>query len=114
MGVYRCNSGKPFILPSVREAEKRIFERNSDHEYAAIDGIKSFKENATLLAYGANSEVIAEGRLATCQSLSGTGSIRLGLDFLKEWYLKKNAKVFIPDPSWPTHKGIAERAGFPT
>ena len=24
----------------------------------------------------------------------------------------KGAKVYVPDPSWPTHKGIAAKSGF--
>jgi len=31
---------------------------------------------------------------------------------MKTWYPRKDAKIFIPDPSWPTHKGIADKAGF--
>jgi aspartate aminotransferase len=31
---------------------------------------------------------------------------------MREWYPYKNAKVYVPDPSWPTHKGIAVKAGF--
>ena len=38
--------------------------------------------------------------------------MRVGLDFLKEWYPNKNAKVFTADPTWPTHRGIALRAGY--
>jgi len=38
--------------------------------------------------------------------------LRVGLDFLKEWYPNKKAKVYVSDPTWPTHRGIAERSGF--
>ena len=36
------------------------------------------------------------------------------MDFMKLWYPNKTAKIFCPDPTWPTHKGIAGRAGFET
>jgi aspartate aminotransferase len=91
VGAYKTNEGKPFILPSVKEAEKRLFERNSDHEYGPIDGLKGFREKSVELALGKDSEVIRDGRYASMQTLSGTGSIRSGLDFLREWYLKKDA-----------------------
>lgn len=103
MGAYRDNHGKPFLLPSVREAEKRIWERRQDHEYSEIDGICSFRAKSVKLALGSDSEILEEGRFASMQGISGTGSLRIGLDFLKEWYLRRNAKVLIPDPSWPTH-----------
>lgn len=32
VGAYRDDKGQPFILPSVKEAESRIFSRNMDHE----------------------------------------------------------------------------------
>jgi aspartate aminotransferase len=114
MGAYRCDNGKPYILKSVAEAEKRIMAKNMDHEYAPIDGIATYKEAALRVALGDDHDIIKDGRYAAMQSLSGTGSLRTGFEFLKEWYPKKDAKIYIPDPSWPTHKGIALRSGFDT
>jgi len=31
---------------------------------------------------------------------------------LRQWYPKKDAEIYIPDPSWPTHKSIAIQSGF--
>merc|ERR1712216_412129 len=31
---------------------------------------------------------------------------------MRLWSPNKNAKIYVPDPSWPTHKGIAAKAGF--
>ena len=112
VGAFRDNNGKPYILPCVTAAEKIILERGMDHEYAPIDGIAGFREKAAAIAFGADSDVLKGNRLATCQSLSGTGSLRLGFEFLREWYPNKNAKIYVSDPTWPTHKGIATKAGF--
>ena len=38
VGAYRDDHGKPFVLPSVREAEKQILEAQLDHEYLGITG----------------------------------------------------------------------------
>jgi len=62
------------------------------------------------LGYGSDKAIL--DNVASCQSLSGTGSLRVGFDFLREWYPYKDAKVYIADPTWPTHGGIAARAGF--
>lgn len=83
-----------------------------NHEYAGIDGIPSFRANVVKLGWGADCDAIKEGRYAAAQSISGTGSLRVGLDFLKEWYPHKNAKVYVASPTWPTHKTISQRAGF--
>ena len=36
VGAYRDDAGKPYVLPCVREAEKRLMEQNLDMEYAGI------------------------------------------------------------------------------
>jgi aspartate aminotransferase len=110
IGAYRDDNNKPYILDCVKQAERMILEKNMDHEYSGIDGIPTFRAKCLELAYGADSPVL--GNIASCQSLSGTGSLRVGFDFLREWYPKKDAKVYIADPTWPTHGGIAARAGF--
>ena len=114
IGAFRDNDGKPFILPCVTEAEKRILSMGMDHEYSGIDGIPTFKQKSAELAFGSNHAVITEDRVANCQSISGTGGLRLGFEFLKGEFPNKSAKVYVPDPSWPTHHGIAAKAGFET
>lgn len=64
MGVYRDNDNKPFILSSVRKAERIIVDKQMDHEYAGIQGIDSFVANVLKLAYGENSHLIKDGRIA--------------------------------------------------
>jgi len=53
------------------------------HEYSGIDGIPTYRDKCMDLAYGADSAVVKEGRVVACQSLSGTGSLRVGLEFLR-------------------------------
>lgn len=36
IGAYRDGNGSPWVLPSVRAAEKRLLERNAYKEYAGI------------------------------------------------------------------------------
>lgn len=43
--------------------------------------------------------------------LSGTGGLRLGLEFAKR-FVPKDTKVYCPDPTWPNHMNIARDAGF--
>jgi aspartate aminotransferase len=81
MGVYRDDKGKPFILDCVRQAEERLLKSNADHEYAGIQGIDSFIEKAVELGYGVDCKQRLEGRIAGAQAISGTGALRLGLNF---------------------------------
>lgn len=110
MGVYRCNEGKPFILDCVRQAQKKIVEQDMDHEYAPIDGIASFYQKALTLAYGADNKQLQEGRIAAAQGISGTGSLRLGLQLLSDFYPKGKA-FHVPNPTWPIHNNLCELVG---
>lgn len=112
MGAYRDDKGKPYTLKCIREAEKRIFENNMDHEYAGIQGIDSYIDKSMQLAYGPDSSHYKNGHIAAVQSISGTGSIRVGMEFLKNFYPIKDAEVYTPDPTWPIHRTIQERVGY--
>lgn len=110
VGAYRDDNGKPVILPCVAEAERRIAGK-SDHEYPPIEGLPDFNRLAAEFVYGADSAAIKEDRVAVCQALSGTGSLRLLGDFLKN--IKGYEHVFIPNPTWPNHFGVFNAAGIP-
>lgn len=69
-------------MPSVREAESILLSENLDKEYAGIAGIPEFTNVAAKLSLGDNSSVIKEKRNATVQSISGTGALRIGAEFL--------------------------------
>ncbi len=63
------------------------------------------------LLFGADSELLAAGRVVTTQAVGGTGALKIGADFLKR--LLPNATVAISDPSWENHRALFEAAGFP-
>ncbi|OGA96293.1 MAG: aromatic amino acid aminotransferase, partial [Burkholderiales bacterium RIFCSPHIGHO2_12_FULL_61_11] len=62
------------------------------------------------LVFGADSEPVKAGRVATVQGLGGTGALKVGADFLKR--LNPGAKVLISDPSWENHRALFTNAGF--
>lgn len=64
MGVYRDDAGKPYILNCIKKATTIIHEKNMDHEYAGIQGIDSYIDKSLKLAYGEDSAVYKEKRLA--------------------------------------------------
>jgi len=111
MGAYRDDAGKPYILPCVRKAEQIILEKDMDHEYSGIQGIDSYVAKSLKLAYGTENKALNEGRIAGAQSISGTGSLRLGLQFFKDWYPHKDIDILVPSPTWPIHKTINDIVG---
>jgi hypothetical protein len=74
VGAYRDDNGKPFVLPSVREAEKRILERNVDHEYAPIQGNDLFISLSEKFVFGEESQVLkVTSSSYLCSISSATG-----------------------------------------
>jgi len=69
-----------------------------DKEYAPIIGIPAFDKGAVRLAYGADSAVLNDGRIAVTQSISGTGALRIGGEFLARFY--ENKTIYVPTPTW--------------
>ncbi|MCJ1253410.1 aspartate transaminase aat1 [Lignoscripta atroalba] len=111
VGAYRDDKGKPYVLPSVRTAEKKVVESQLDKEYAGITGVPSFTKAAALLAYGPDSTPIKEDRVAITQSISGTGALRIGGAFLERFY-PNGKKIFIPTPSWANHNAVFKDSGL--
>lgn len=78
--------------------------------YLPIDGIAAYDSAVKGLVFGADSEPVASGRVATIQAIGGTGGLKVGADFLKK--LQPDAKVLISDPSWENHRALFTNAGF--
>lgn len=110
VGAYRDDGGKPVVLKSVREAEKRVAGSHF-MEYLPIGGHKGFIQESIKLAYGDDQEVIKEGLVAAVQSLSGTGSCRLFADFQHRFM--PNSSIYIPVPTWSNHHNIWRDANVP-
>ncbi|CAD6184410.1 unnamed protein product [Caenorhabditis auriculariae] len=109
VGAYRDDQGKPFVLPSVKQAEQRILGENLDKEYAGITGIPEFTKQSAKLALGADSEVIKSKRIFTTQSISGTGALRIGSEFLAKFH--KGKPIYQPTPTWGNHVPVFKFAG---
>ena len=110
VGVYFDEQGKLPILNCVLAAEKQLAESPKPKGYLPIDGIASYDRAVQELVFGADSAALREGRIATVQTLGGTGGLKVGADFLQR--LNPGAKVLISDPSWENHRALFTQAGF--
>jgi len=114
VGAYRTEQGKPWILPVVKKAEKilaeKIEQESINHEYLPVLGMDSFSKAATSMLLGEDSPALAEGRAFGVQSLSGTGALRNGAEFLKR--IIGSNTVYYSDPTWGNHGLIFKNAGF--
>ena len=98
VGVYFDDTGKLPLLACVLAAEKMMMEAPKARGYLPIDGIAAYDKAVQGLVFGAESDAVKAGRIATVQALGGTGGLKIGADLLKR--MTPNAQVLISDPSW--------------
>ena len=110
VGVYFDDNGKLPLLQCVQAAEKAMMAQPAARGYLPIDGIAAYDAAVKGLVFGADSEPVKSGRVATVQGIGGTGGLKIGADFLKK--LSPSAKVLISDPSWENHRALFTQAGF--
>jgi aromatic-amino-acid transaminase len=110
VGVYFDDNGKLPLLECVQSAEKAMMDKPTARGYLPIDGIAAYDAAVKSLVFGADSEPVKSGRVATVQGIGGTGGLKIGADFLKK--ISPNAKVMISDPSWENHRALFTNAGF--
>ena len=110
VGVYYDDNGKLPLLKCVQTAEQQMMASPKPRGYLPIDGIAAYDAAVKALVFGADSEPVKTGRIATAQGIGGTGGLKIGADFLKKFSPK--AKVMISDPSWENHRALFMQAGF--
>ncbi|KAL2479786.1 Aspartate aminotransferase 3 [Abeliophyllum distichum] len=111
VGAYRTEEGKPLVLKVVRKAEQLLVNDPSRvKEYLPITGLADFNKLSAKLIFGADSLAIQENRVTTVQCLSGTGSLRVGAEFLARHYHERT--IYIPQPTWGNHPKVFTLAGL--
>jgi len=83
-----------------------------NHEYAPIGGTPEFTNLVKELQLGKGSEPIKSGRAVTVQALSGTGSLRIGAEFLRRHLGVPSKVVYLPNPTWPNHIPLFQDSGY--
>lgn len=69
----------------------------------------NFTTNAKVLAYG--KQLSDSLPIAITQSISGTGALRIGGEFLNKHY-PHNKTIYLPTPSWGNHTPIFKDSGL--
>jgi len=109
VGAYRTETGKPWPLPSVLEAQKMVCDDpTEDKEYVPIDGKPEHKKPVQQLIF--SDAEVSKGTLATTQAISGTGSLALIAQFMSNYMGVKS--IWVSKPTWGNHGAIFKRAGL--
>ncbi|RYO73445.1 Aspartate aminotransferase, cytoplasmic [Alternaria arborescens] len=114
IGAYRDDNAKPWILPVVKKADDRLRDDpNLNHEYLPIAGLAEFTTASQKLVLGGDSPAIKEKRVASLQTISGTGAVHLGALFLAKFYKTKSQRTaYFSDPTWANHFQIFSNVGL--
>lgn len=110
VGVYCNEEGRIPLLRAVIEAETQRAAQHASRGYLPIDGIASYDQAVQKLLFGAESPLLAAGRVATSQTIGGSGALRVGADLLKK--LLSTSTIAISNPSWENHRAVFSAAGF--
>ncbi|GBG89792.1 hypothetical protein CBR_g49643 [Chara braunii] len=111
VGAYRTDEGKPYVLHVVRRAEAALVgDRSRNKEYLPIVGLAAFNKLSRALAFGADHPAVLSNRIATVQCLSGTGSLRVGAEFMAQHY--HTPVIYVPVPTWGNHNKVFPKAGL--
>jgi len=85
------------------------------HEYLSIEGLALYLQVSQRLVFGAKAAAIAQQRVASVQTLSGTGALHLGALFLSRFLPESGSKrVLVSDPPYVNHIPILRHAGLET
>lgn len=111
IGLCYNEQGMVQALESVETMRRRYLENSSGPSlYLPMDGLAGYCHEIQKLIFGAESPLLAAQRIATIQTIGGSGALKIGADFLFRWF--PHATVWVSNPTWENHVSIFQGAGF--
>ncbi|MBY0738834.1 aromatic amino acid transaminase [Klebsiella sp. M581] len=111
IGLYYNEDGIIPQLKAVAEAEACLnAQPHGASIYLPMEGLNTYRHAIASLLFGADHSVLAQHRVASIQTLGGSGALKVGADFLKRYF--PGSRVWVSDPTWENHIAIFEGAGF--
>ncbi len=110
IGIYFDDEGRLPVMKAVHEAEAALLNEPGAKPYLPMAGFAQYRDAVQTLVFGAQCPSRGAGRVATVQTLGGSGALKVGADFIKRYF--PQSQVWVSDPTWENHRFIFERAGF--
>ncbi|WP_430227820.1 amino acid aminotransferase [Paraburkholderia tropica] len=110
IGIYFDDDGRLPVMQAVHAAEAAILNEPGPKPYLPMAGFAQYRDAVQALVFGAECPSRAAARIATVQTLGGSGALKVGADFIKRYF--PQSQVWVSDPTWENHRFIFERAGF--
>lgn len=111
IGLYYNEDGVIPQLQAVAQAEERLnAQPHGASLYLPMEGLNTYRSAIAPLLFGAEHQALSENRVASIQTLGGSGALKVGADFLKTYF--PDSQVWVSDPTWENHVAIFAGAGF--
>ena len=110
IGIYFDEQGRIPVLESVRRAETMLAARMDPKPYLPIEGSHRFIAAVQELLFGAGSEALQSKRVATMQAIGSTGGLKIGAEFIKQWF--PGSAFWVSDPTWENHTSLFRGCGL--
>lgn len=111
IGLYYDEQG---IIPQLAAVESAENQLNAGPQAASVylpmEGLTAYRAGIQELLFGAEHPALKQQRIATIQTVGGSGALKVGADFLKFYF--PNSEVYVSDPTWENHVAIFGGAGF--
>lgn len=109
IGAYRDEELNPVVFNCVRKAEDKIFSEKFSRAYLPPTGDEEFNLITQTTIFPEGHDIYKQNRMVTVQSISGSGCLRLGGEFIKR--LIANT-IYVPHLTWPNHFPIFQMSNL--
>ncbi|MGL4486246.1 MAG: amino acid aminotransferase [Yersinia sp. (in: enterobacteria)] len=111
IGLYYNEQGKIPLMQAVKAAEAQLHAQ--PHEtpvYLPMEGLHPYRTAIQQLLFGSEHSMLVQQRVATIQTVGGSGALKVGADFLYHYF--PDSSVWVSNPTWENHVAIFSGAGF--
>lgn len=111
IGMYYDEQGAVPQLQAVAKAQEAILPLlRKAPRYLPMEGLAPYRAGVQNLLFGDEHAALQSGRVATIQTVGGSGALKIGADFLKRHF--PDSEVWVSDPTWENHVSIFAGAGY--
>ncbi|KAI1450058.1 aspartate aminotransferase [Annulohypoxylon stygium] len=112
VGVYRNEQAGYHELEAIKQAKKILDQRNPGHDYEVTIGNPTFLKHAAELIFGPSSQVLQDKKVASVQTISGTGANHIGALFLSRSAEFSGKTAYVGIPAWGNYDPIFRLVGL--
>lgn len=110
IGIYFDDTGELPLMEAVRQAETVLLQDVGPRTYLPLEGLAAYRQAVQHLVFGEHHPAVQAGRIATMQSVGGSGGLKVGADFLHRFL--PDAGIWVSDPTWDNHLSLFATAGL--